>query len=60
MHEFELGILKNVFKQLARILHAAAPANIGKLNEWYVYLCRSSSNSGEALYTGIWQCLHSA
>ncbi|KIM52021.1 hypothetical protein SCLCIDRAFT_90843, partial [Scleroderma citrinum Foug A] len=36
MHEFELGILKNVFKQLAQILHAIAPANIARLNEQYV------------------------
>jgi len=58
MHEFELGILKNVFKQLARILHAVAPANIARLNERYVYFCTLSTNSGEALYTDTRQCLH--
>ena len=58
MHEFELGILKNVFKQLAQILHAIAPANIARLNEQYVYLCTLSTNSGKTLYTDTWQCLH--
>ena len=55
MHEFELGILKNVFKQLVWILHAIAPANVAKVNEQYVYLCALSTNSGGALYTDTQQ-----
>ena len=36
MHEFELGILKNVLKHLIRILYVLDPSNVARLNEWYV------------------------
>ncbi|KIK11948.1 hypothetical protein PISMIDRAFT_121800, partial [Pisolithus microcarpus 441] len=36
MHEFELGILKNVLQHLIRILYAVNPANVARLSERYV------------------------
>lgn len=36
MHEFELGILKNVLKHLIRILYVVNPANVATLNERYL------------------------
>ena len=36
MHEFELGVLKNVLKHLIRILYAVDPPNVAQLNERYV------------------------
>ncbi|KIM65578.1 hypothetical protein SCLCIDRAFT_22486 [Scleroderma citrinum Foug A] len=36
MHEFELGVLKNVLKHLIRILYIVDPSNIARLNERYM------------------------
>ena len=36
MHEFELGVLKNVLKHLIRILYVVDPSNVARLNERYV------------------------
>ncbi|KIM65881.1 hypothetical protein SCLCIDRAFT_22423 [Scleroderma citrinum Foug A] len=36
MHEFELGILKNVLKHLIRILYFVDPANVARLNKRYL------------------------
>ena len=35
MHEFELGVLKNVLKHLIRVLHSLDPSKIATLNERY-------------------------
>lgn len=35
MHEFELGVLKNVLKHLIRILHGLDPSKVATLNERY-------------------------
>lgn len=35
MHEFELGVLKNVLKHLIRILHSSDPSKVATLNERY-------------------------
>jgi len=41
MHEFELGVWKNLFTHLIRILHAASPGGrlVGELDERYVLAC---------------------
>jgi hypothetical protein len=38
MHEFELGVFKNFFIHLLRILYAHGDGAISKLNERYVFL----------------------
>jgi hypothetical protein len=34
LHDFELGVWKNVFAHLVRILYACKEGNVQVLNEW--------------------------
>lgn len=44
MHEFELGVVKNILKHLIRILYCVDPSQIALLNERYAHIFRSESN----------------
>jgi len=59
MHEFELGVLKNVLKHLIRILYVVDPSNVARLNERYVEHLRAIDISVLDLHNvDTWQYHH--
>ena len=61
MHEFELGVWKNLFAHLIRILHASDPALVNQLDQRYMQMIYYSASVCQHFLRalGIGRCQHS-